>query len=74
MKVPAYTKSMNKTIKEVIATSYTNKLTTLYLFASTNIISSKPKHPRYNKGVAKSLKGLVEKDVKSKWAAKASCF
>ena len=41
--------------------------------ALSNIIS-KQKHLRCKKGAAKNLKGLVEKDVKSKWAAKASCF
>ena len=30
--------------------------------------------PGVKKEAAKNLKGLVEIDVKSKWAAKASCF
>ena len=37
-------------------------------------IQSKPKHLRRIKGAAKYYRGLIEKDMKMKWTAKASCF
>ena len=37
-------------------------------------ILSKSKHLRCKKGAAKYYRGLIEKDIKMKWTAKASCF
>ena len=44
----------------------------IYIHMQIHMYICKSKHPRCKKGVAKYWKGLVEKDVKSKWAAKAS--
>ena len=57
-----------------IYNNHINNLNELNLCMTLRTYVSQPKHPWCKKSCSQDLKkGCAEKDVKSKWAAKASC-